>query len=68
MNPQYLGDGVYISDGARWNNDRAVYLTTGHHLVEQADNVIYLETDVLDALINVLRKENRIKGETTNGN
>lgn len=45
MNPQYLGDGVYAS----WNGEQII-LTTGHHDPANADNVIFLEPDVLRAL------------------
>lgn len=40
-----MGDGVYATD-----DQRGLIITTGHHLVSQADNVIVLEFDVLAAL------------------
>lgn len=43
--PDYMGDGVYATD-----DQRGLIITTGHHLVSQADNVIVLEFDVLAAL------------------
>lgn len=45
-NAQYLGDGVYVvdtSDGIR--------LTTGHHSVSLASNVIYLDPTTLGNLL-----------------
>lgn len=43
--PLYLGDGVYI----RVKDGRYV-ITTSTHVIERADNVIYLEPEVMDAL------------------
>lgn len=45
MEPRYLGDGVYASV-----KHGMVMLTTGHHLEEQAEKVIWLEPDVIKAL------------------
>lgn len=45
--PTYLGDGVYASQ----NEFGQLVLTTGHHEPLQADAVIYLEPEVLAALI-----------------
>jgi hypothetical protein len=45
MNPVYLGDGVYVAI------ERGMArLMTGSHLVAEAENVIYLEPEVISAL------------------
>jgi hypothetical protein len=51
--PQYLGDGVYVQ-----NDDRDVVLTTGTNEIEKADNVIYLEKEVLAQFL-IWLKENK---------
>lgn len=45
-NPEYLGDGVYITLHAG-----RYILTTGNHDPKIADNVIVLEPEVLNALL-----------------
>lgn len=47
IKPVYLGDSVYAS----YNPDtEEITLTTGSHIIEQADSVIFLETEVIQAL------------------
>lgn len=48
--PQYLGDGVY----ATLNDFGQLVLTTGSHNEETADNIIYMEPEVLSALLRLL--------------
>lgn len=48
IKPDYLGDAVY----ATHTPENAIMLTTGDHRVEMASNQIYLEPDVVLALIN----------------
>lgn len=48
IEPQYLGDGVYAS----FNDRGQIVLTTGDHREAQADAVIFLEPEVMEALIN----------------
>lgn len=43
----YLGDGVY----AVMDADQRIVLTTGHHLIVRADNVIFLEPSVAVNLV-----------------
>jgi hypothetical protein len=52
MKPTYLGDGVYISEHQR--ECTMLVLTTGSHILEEAQNVIYLEPEVALALLKVL--------------
>jgi len=51
MKPTYLGDGVYaqVEDGY-------IVLTTESHLKTEADNCVYLEPQVLTALIAYIQK------------
>lgn len=46
--PQYLGDGVYAQQWAMIPG--GVILSTGSHILEEAENVVYLEPEVIDAL------------------
>jgi hypothetical protein len=41
MEPQYIGDGVYIQEDKE--DPTRLILTTGSHILTDADNVIYLE-------------------------
>lgn len=50
MKPQYLGDGVYIQR----NEYNQLVLTTGNHEVALASNVIYLEPEVVLALLHYI--------------
>ena len=50
--PEYLGDAVYIQP----DPDGGFILTTASHLVDDAGNVIYLEPEVVKALVNYLTK------------
>lgn len=52
-NPQYLGDGVYISYDKQANG---LVLTTTSHLLQEADNIIFLEEPVVQALLNYIKK------------
>ena len=45
MSPVYLGDGVYVAI-----EHGMARLTTGSHQEAEADNVIFLEPDVIGAL------------------
>lgn len=45
--PLYLGDGAYVHEDAAGR----VVLTTGSHRPAEADNVIVLEDEVLEALV-----------------
>ena len=45
IEPTYLGDGVYATE-----DDRGIVLTTGTHVITEADNVIVLEPKVWAAL------------------
>ena len=45
IEPTYLGDGVYAVE-----DDRGIVLTTGSHLISEADNVVVLEPKVWKAL------------------
>lgn len=45
IEPTYLGDGVYATE-----DDRGIVLTTGTHVIDQADNVVVLEPKVWAAL------------------
>ena len=45
-NSIYLGDSVYAT-----KRDYDIILTTGSHLELEADSVIYLDTEVTEALI-----------------
>lgn len=48
----YLGDGVYAS----YNPDTEMMtLTTGSHIIEQADAVIFLEIEVIRELAKLLK-------------
>ena len=49
---QYLGDGVYASRN-QWGQ---IVLTTGHHEEARADNVIFLEPEVAEALVAYVAK------------
>ena len=61
IKPDYLGDAVYVSE---WLGDGGIMLTTGHHDVNQAQHVIYLEPSVLAALDHYRQ---RMKEEANNG-
>jgi hypothetical protein len=45
IEPTYLGDGVYATE-----DDRGIVLTTGTHVIAEADNVVVLEPKVWAAL------------------
>ena len=45
IEPTYLGDGVYATE-----DDRGIVLTTGTHVILEADNVVVLEPQVWAAL------------------
>ncbi len=48
---EYLGDGVYVAyDGVNY------MLTTGTHIEAEADNIIELEPEVLDALMRFVKR------------
>lgn len=47
IKPDYLGDGVY----ATYTESNSIMLTTGHHRPAYAVNVIYLEPEVMKALV-----------------
>lgn len=47
----YLGDGLYAIRTAD-----EVILTTGHHDPEKAENIIYLDIQVIQSLIKFLQK------------
>lgn len=53
MEPQYLGDGVYISP---WPEMAEFVITTGTHEEQGADDVVYLEPEVAQALLIYLLK------------
>jgi hypothetical protein len=55
--PSYLGDGVY----AQVDFVDQLMLTTGSNLLKDADNVIYLEPEVVTALLAYIE---RFKNET----
>ena len=44
---RYLGDGVYV----HFNDAHQIVLTTGSHVTGDADEVIYLESEVYQALV-----------------
>jgi len=46
IEPQYLGDGVYVQ-----NDDKDIVLTTGSHVINDANQVIYLEPEVIVQLL-----------------
>lgn len=50
----YLGDSVYATDEA---NPGHITLTTGSHKIEDADQIIHLEPEVLEALIDFDSKQ-----------
>jgi hypothetical protein len=53
LKPDYLGDGVYVTeDDVRGG----IVLTTAHHEQLKADNVIFLNPEVLDALDRYLQR------------
>ena len=49
LSPRYLGDGVYAQVYAQVDDEDGyrIILTTGSHRLEDADNVIYLEPEVM---------------------
>lgn len=56
LEPEYLGDGVYCHhDGYH------VVLTTGHHLPENADNVIALDDQVITYLMKYIARVKNVK-------
>lgn len=52
--PEYLGDGVYASSDPE--SIFPLILTTGHHDPARADNKIYFEPAVLEALMRYIEK------------
>lgn len=58
IKPIYLGDGVYAQSDLA--NGFPLVLTTGNHEVALADNKIFMEPEVLQALINLLRSHYKI--------
>jgi hypothetical protein len=55
-NPIYLGDGVYATLEYDCCNGSGATLTTGTHKQDEADNIIYLDPEVAQALVNWLGK------------
>jgi hypothetical protein len=55
-NTEYLGDGVYAT-----YDSYAITLTTGSHLEEEADTIIWLEPEVVEALLRFIRKHTEVK-------
>jgi hypothetical protein len=51
MKTVYLGDGVYAQIDFSNALDYSVILTTGTHLIDSADNVIYLEHHAMELLV-----------------
>jgi hypothetical protein len=51
----YLGDGLYAT--IEKDAFHPLILTTGHHEVHMADNVVYLEAPVLISLITAIEEE-----------
>ena len=51
IEPQYLGEGVYVQ-----NDDKDIVLTTGSHDIDNADQVIYLEQEVIAQFLNWLER------------
>lgn len=52
MNPQYLGDGVYIQYD---HISKQFAITTGSHKYEDSDAIIYLEHEVAKPLIRYIQ-------------
>lgn len=50
--PEYLGDRVYATE----ESSGSITLTTGHHEPAHADDVIYLDREVIDALLRYIKK------------
>jgi len=48
IQPRYLGDGVYVQVDAE--DPSRIILTTGSHVLTDADNVIYFEPEVMKGL------------------
>jgi len=48
---EYLGDGVYVA-----YSGYGYTLTTGSHIYDEADNIIELEPQVLDALMRFVER------------
>jgi len=48
IEPLYLGDGVYVQPNP--HDPVSLIVTTGSHLLHQADNTIYMELPALEAL------------------
>jgi len=55
LNPIYLGDGVY----AQTSESGELVLTTDSHKVEEADNVIYLESSVITSLLEYINSSRK---------
>lgn len=56
MRKLYLSDGVYATIDLD-NHDYPVILTTGHHEIRQADQVIYMEQSALNLLAKAIEDE-----------
>lgn len=56
MNGEYLGDGVYIRD-----DGYHLVLMTGNHI--HPDNIIYLDDQVVDALLDYIKRRNETDEE-----
>ena len=61
-NAMYLGDGVYVSESVRYDGN--VYLTTGHHNPQSADNTVVMEPQVLEQFLKWIERR-RKKHEQT---
>ena len=48
IQPRYLGDGVYVQVDAE--DSTRIIVTTGSHIMPDADNVVYLELPVMMGL------------------
>lgn len=61
MKPEYLGDGAYVQPHP--HDPMSVILTTGSHLLPEADNTIYLEMSCIDGLIRYLTEFKKLIGQ-----
>ena len=50
-NPKYLGDGVYVTE-----DGGSFVLTTGHHEPQRAENVIWLDQEIIKELVEYIRE------------
>lgn len=50
MESQYLGDGVYLT-----KIENGIVLTTGNHDPQLADNIIWLEPEIINELLKALK-------------